>query len=196
MRTVRSFVALELSPAAKANVTLLLQQLSERHPEFRWVAPSTLHLTLKFLGDVDTERLAQVGAALERAAARRRKAMPQSGEQPIPAVRWALKGVGSFPARRPARVIWVGIEAGPDLHALQVAVEEELVAEGFAREARPFSPHLTLARCRAESGRDAPWLSEFAGQGFGEIESVEMVLFRSTLTPGGAIYTPLKRVSL
>lgn len=196
MGTVRSFVALELSPAAKASVTSVLQRLSARYPQFRWVAPTTLHLTLKFLGDVETGRLAQLEMSLERAVARWRKAMPQTGEQPAPAVRWALKGAGSFPRGRPARVIWVGIEAGPDLHALQSAVEKELAAEFFSPEARPFSPHLTLARCRGESGQPAPWLSDLAGQSLGETESAEMVLFRSTLTPTGAIYAPLKRVPL
>ncbi|MGE5589646.1 MAG: RNA 2',3'-cyclic phosphodiesterase [Bacillota bacterium] len=189
--SVRCFVALDLSAEVRAQVGSLLQDLSARHRGFRWVASATLHLTLTFLGEVEENRLPSVEQALTRAAQRwRTRAGDSAG------IGWSLEGLGSFPAGRPVRVIWVGIKAGQDLAVLQRAVEEELAAEGFPREARPFAPHLTLARSRSDGGEPAPWLAEFQSRPYGHTLSREMVLFRSTLAPGGAIYSPLARVSL
>lgn len=189
--SVRSFVALDLSADARAQVGSLLRDLAARHGHFRWVAPATLHLTLKFLGDVAEDRLPAVERGLTQAVLAWRRRVPEGN-----GIAWSLEGLGSFPSGRPARVLWVGIQAGQDLAALQQAVEEELAAQGFPREARPFSPHLTLARVRLDGGEPAPWLTEFRGRTFGRTLSRKMVLFRSTLTPGGAIYSPLSRVSL
>lgn len=102
MESIRSFVALELPAPLKANVATVLQRFSVEHREFRWVSAASLHLTLKFLGDVAAAEMPRVVTALDRAAARWR----QPG---VGSLHWALQGGGCFPGRgRPTKVIWVG----------------------------------------------------------------------------------------
>ncbi|MHB9146192.1 MAG: RNA 2',3'-cyclic phosphodiesterase [Symbiobacteriia bacterium] len=198
MGTVRCFVALELPAGVRQRLTALLERLSREHPEFRWVAPDTLHLTLKFLGDVEEQRLPEVEAAIKQAvgawAAGPLDTSAQAAAQPL---QWSLHGAGTFPGRgRRARVIWLGLQAGRDLLKLQQAVDESLAACGFIRADRPSSQHLTLARSRSPIGEPAPWVDELAGETFGDVQSEQIVVFRSTLTPSGPIYTPLAKIPL
>jgi len=148
-----------------------------------WERPEKLHLTLKFLGEIKPARIDQLKAAAERAAAR---------VSPFPV---KLAGTGAFPPKGPARVLWLGVtdETG-GLAALQRRLEDECAAEGFPREPRPYSPHLTLARLRAPAGvRPLAALhleTEFAAEVF---RVSELVVMRSELGPAGARHTPLSR---
>ncbi len=109
---------------------------------FRLTPARRVHLTLKFLGEVSPEDLPRVAAALGRAA--------RAGE-PFDAV---VSGFGAFPSARRARILWAGIGAGADgFRALSRAVEDLLEPEGFARDDRPFVPHLTIGRAPSGPGR-------------------------------------------
>lgn len=146
-----------------------------------------LHFTLKFFEELpDGKRPAAESAAAKAAA----------GSAPFSL---ALAGLGTFPPRGPARVLWVGCGGGSDaLVSLASAVEREFTFGGFPAEARPFSPHLTLARAKdPPAGRAAANFAsanaEFDG---GVLDVRELVLFGSVLGPSQAIHTPLARFSL
>ncbi len=146
-----------------------------------------LHFTLKFFEELpETKRPAAESAAAKAAA----------GSAPFSL---ALAGLGTFPPRGPARVLWIGCRGGSAaLVALASAVERELALAGFPPEARPFSAHLTLARVRdARGGRAAAELASESAEFDGGILGVrEVVLFGSVLGPAGALHTPLARFPL
>jgi len=155
--------------------------------DFKWVNPANMHLTLKFLGDVEPERIAAISAAAGEAIGR---FAPFS-------VR--LSGAGAFPSVSRPRVVWVGVGDGAaELGRLAAAVDEALGGIGCERERRRFSAHLTLGRRR--SGKNLDELSEtlarhrdYAGPA---IPVSRVVLFSSVLRPTGPIYTPLSTFEL
>ena len=132
---MRAFVAIELPDDVRgvlAREQDRLRALSPRNRDIRWTSAESLHLTLKFLGDVARERIRAVIAALESVG-------------PLAAFEIGLQGFGFFPdARRPS-VFWAGIDAPAALGALASNVDASLARLGFGRERRPFTPHLTLA---------------------------------------------------
>jgi 2'-5' RNA ligase len=151
----------------------------------RWVRPEGIHLTLKFLGEVESDRIEEVSRRIWAVAQGHR------------AFRVQVAGVGCFPSPQRPRVVWVGVkEQAGTLAGLQNDLERALSAIGFAREDRPFNPHLTLGRVRREASPvDAARVGALiAGQSeelLGEVEVREVTLFRSDLRPTGPIYSAL-----
>lgn len=147
-----------------------------------WVASDNLHLTLKFLGGVEPDRMERVATALATAAA---------GGTPFDL---ALRGLGAFPSPTRPRVIWAGVaRGGAELAALAGEVEKLLAPVGFAREERPFSAHVTLGRVR-EPRRDpalATALGAAATREYGGFRVESVALMRSDLSPRGARYSVL-----
>lgn len=183
--TLRVFYAIELPAEVRARAAELIARLRLAVPEVRasWERVEKLHLTLKFIGEIARERVEALKGAANRAAL-------DSRSFPL-----ALSGAGAFPPRGIPRVLWLGIEdfAGA-LISLHSRLEEECAAAGFAREERPFHPHLTLARIRAPQG--ARKLAERHQQtAFARIEFPveDLVLLQSELGPGGSRYTELSR---
>jgi 2'-5' RNA ligase len=180
---LRLFVAIDLPEDVREALRRLQTDL-RRHdlPGLRWTRPEGVHLTLKFLGETPASSVPAIEGALARAVAG------------TAAFRLALGAPGTFGNRRGPRVLWVDVEGDlQPLQELQAAVERELAAAGFPPEQRAFSPHLTLARVaqppppgtaervsRALEAVDAPQ---------GEFPAAEVVLMRSSLQPGGAVYT-------
>src|SRR5258708_903223 len=134
----RTFIAIELGDAARAALARTIAALARELPGVRFVEPASLHLSLAFLGDLDDAQLEQ---ATQATAAAAQVSAPLSRTGP---------GLGSFGPPHAPRVILAGV--GGKLHALaetQRALADELAARGFAREERPFAPHLTLVRLNA-----------------------------------------------
>src|SRR5579862_788036 len=130
---VRLFVALDIPEDVRAAIGALVTKLREHFRDARWVRIEGAHVTLKFIGEVPTEKMEDIRASLRTV--------------PFPApIQINFRGVGFFPNDRRPRVLWAGIEAGPPLGALAAAVDAALEPCGIAREQRAFSPHLTLAR--------------------------------------------------
>jgi 2'-5' RNA ligase len=188
---IRSFIAIELPEEAKKGLARLRKELErDEHRFVKWVDPGGIHLTLKFLGNIPSKQVAEITEAIEEAA---------KGISPF---NLEISGLGAFPSLRQARVFWVGVggEMG-QLSGLQQNIDSALAALGFAKEERPFVPHLTLARIR--EGASPPERRSF-GELVGstvfedkypvEVEAVR--LMRSQLTPAGAIYTCLSEVGL
>jgi RNA 2',3'-cyclic 3'-phosphodiesterase len=154
----------------------------------KWVAPASIHLTLKFLGDTPTSGLDAIRAALQRVAA------------PTPPFSLHLGHAGCFPNARQPRVVWIGMDGDLDeLSALQKAIEATVSPLGFPAENRPFSPHLTLGRVRDDTDAIARQRIGAAVQSLPvpalPFSATGVSLMRSELQPGGAVYTQLAHQS-
>jgi 2'-5' RNA ligase len=192
---VRTFVAVELeAPLRQAlakTQAALRDQLQATAPDVRiqWVKPESIHLTLKFLGDIPEERVLNIQAALTHVAGRH--------------VRFVVtaEGLGVFPDIRAPRVLWVGLTTrGDALKQLAVDIETALGAIGFAPEHKPFNPHLTLARVK-ERSRDVGRALSAGGLlaqdvMLGELTVAAVTLIKSELRPSGPVYTRLGHAPL
>ncbi|MFH1058775.1 MAG: RNA 2',3'-cyclic phosphodiesterase [Pseudomonadota bacterium] len=185
---MRLFVALELPEAVKAAAAGVMAELKQSGADLKWVDPANLHLTLKFLGEVDPKRLDDITAALAQALA---------GQ---PALILTPAGAGAFPGRGRIQVVWLGLVGqAAALAALAGRVESALTALGFAPEGRAFQAHLTLARARRGRGRGQPaappqalaqalaGLAAWQGPRFA---AERVTLMESNLTAAGPIYRP------
>ena len=182
LAVARLFVAVKIDPDVIERLCQAESRLGNSLGGIRWVKREKLHLTLKFLGQVSDERIAPIGAALERALA------------PLPRCSVASRGLGVFPDIRGPKVLWAGLDAAP-LARLAGAVEEALAALGFAREKREFKPHLTLGRWRDFAGRPETLrqeIEQWRARDFGTSEIKDVILFQSVLKPDGAVHTPLR----
>jgi 2'-5' RNA ligase len=167
----RLFVAIDLPEETKAS----LSQFSGAVPGARWVDPSEIHLTLRFIGDVDPQTVSKIEKALS---------VVQFASFPL-----RVAGVGHFPPRGLPRVLWVGVEPRPELMALQQRIESALQQAGVSPEERPFSPHITLARLKeTPPAAVAAFESSHSGLAYPPFPSTEYVLYSSVLTPKGAIH--------
>ncbi len=188
METIRTFVAADLPNSHRDPVARCIEKLRRTGADVKWAEPENLHLTLRFLGEIDAARVARADAALRAVAAA------------SSAFEARLSGLGCFPNARAPRVIWLGFDAGREaLTGLAGAVERELAQAGFPAADKPFAPHLTLGRVRGPRGLDAlKALLEgppgtFAAEPF---RVGHVTLYRSTLTPAGPVYAVLGRYSL
>ena len=188
---IRSFVAIELPDEAKKGLATLRRELERNEHRFvKWVDPGGVHLTLKFLGNIPSRRVTEITEAMKKAA------------QGLAPFLLEISGLGAFPSLKQPRVIWVGVGGELDkLATLQQNIDSALATLGFAREERPFVPHLTVARVREgasapERGRFGELVSSAAFEGRYRIDVEAVRLMRSQLTPGGAIYTCLSVVGL
>ena len=189
---IRTFVAVDLPQPLRIRLGEEIERLARLvgRDVVRWVRPSGIHLTLKFLGDVDPGRPDELVAAIRSAAVGRGPFSVDVG------------GVGCFPGPHRPRVVWMGIEEPSGVLArIQSDLEAALGPLGFPPEDRKFSPHLTLGRVRrearpVEAAKVGAILVGSPMVSMGEIEVREITLFRSQLKPGGAVYTPLGVVGL
>jgi 2'-5' RNA ligase len=181
----RVFCAIDLPDGLKSRVAAHAASVREAFPRARasWERPEKLHLTLKFLGEVAVTRV----EALTRAAGR-----ACVSAKPF---ELTIAEAGVFPPHGLPRVLWLGVvDIYGRLARLQQSLEEECATDGFAREARDFKPHLTLARLRSKDGArelaSAHRELRFEAQTF---TVTELIVMRSELGPGGSRYVPLTR---
>lgn len=179
---MRLFYCLELPESVRAELDRIVQPLHTADTRVTWVHPENLHVTLKFLGEVEpakVEALEALGAAVAQKFRR---------------FELCFDSVGAFPDIRRARVLWVGSRAAPQtVFALQQALERELAKMGFEAE-RHFAPHVTVGRVKEENPARLTQLAQLLGQ----IKPFEcrmpieaLTLMESQLTPCGSIYTPV-----
>ncbi len=184
---MRAFVAVDISSEARRTLAEAIDSLQGRGISgIRWVRPSAVHLTLKFLGEVDPSLTSDIMDALGRTA---------SGRSPF---RLGLSSLGAFPRPEVPRTIWAGLKGDlEELEGLQGDVDREVSpAAGVPVESRPFVPHLTLGRVRdrvspaqRKSIADALRGASLAPTPPWTVAGLHLV--RSTLTPGGAVYDVL-----
>ena len=182
MSKKRLFIAIGLPEPVRA----ALEQMQERFKRFvrgaRWVNPTGIHLTLKFLGYVEIERIIEIEKSLAVVS------------QKFPPVSVRVEGCGFFPNIRRPNVVWAGIQSDA-LADLQKEVEDQMERLGFEKEARAFHPHLTLARLKNTRG-PLPSLAEeaqkFANKDLGHFTAQSFSLYESILKRDGAEYQNLK----
>jgi len=175
---VRAFIAIPLPGDVKAGLMDARHALKTTYGRSaRWVGPENLHLTLKFLGNTPEEQLASLEEGMSRSVA-------GTGSFTL-----CLDRLGAFPSVARPRVFWAGLGGELDrLESLYSALEKELVKRGVAPDRRRFAAHITIGRVREGASVAALPGIELQRLGF---TAKEVVLFRSTLKPGGPLYTPL-----
>lgn len=191
MEQIRSFIAIELPPEVKQLLTALQDKLKASGGlPVRWVDPANIHLTLQFLGNIDSGITGRITSVMEEAA---------RGVRPFNV---AVNGLGMFPNTRRVRVVWVGLTGEIEkLTRLQKSIEDNLVPLGFKPEGRAFTPHLTLARVREyaspEQRQKLGQLIESTTFDANHTITVNAIrLMRSQLTREGPIYTRISTVDL
>ncbi len=170
---IRLFVAVPLPEDARARLAGLCAGVRGA----KWVAPENLHLTLRFIGEVDEETAADIDAALSKVRA--------------PAFEVTLEGVGHFGSRKRARALWAGVADNSRLGHLHDKVEAALVRARLEPEGRKFSPHVTLARFKNTSARRVTaFVAQHGLFRAGPFPVGAFTLYSSFLSKGGAIYAP------
>jgi RNA 2',3'-cyclic 3'-phosphodiesterase len=192
MDAIRAFIAIELPSAILGEVDQVEAHLKPQMPPdaVRWVKADSIHLTLKFLGQVPSDQLDLITSALRTTVVSH---APFALE---------VKGAGCFPNAHRPRVVWVGVkDDGHRLHALQRAVENAIAPLGYPTEVRDFTPHLTLGRLardvRQIDQKKIGEMVEAAAVGsLGRWEVKQVALIHSDLKPSGAEYTILAHAPL
>jgi len=199
---IRAFLAVELSQKLQAGLATVQQELKHRiEPELKrdmrisWTQPASIHLTLKFLGDMDEQAIDPLLVVVEQAI----------GSQI--AVNVPLERLGAFPRPQSPRVLWVGPLENWDRGAeakriaeIHGAIEQACEGFSFLRETRPFSPHLTLARIKVGERHVGVALAQTGvldrPLSLGSLAVESVVLMKSELKPTGSVYTKLWEVRL
>lgn len=179
---MRTFIAINLSPEIKKTLSLLIDELDKGSRNIKWIRQEGMHLTLKFLGEIGRERVPEIEDVLIRIS---------KNYEPFVL---KFKGTGSFPpGKKNPRVLWVGIEEGETLRALQSQLEGELEKLGFPKERRKFHAHLTLGRVKSffNLRGTLSLLEKYRERNFGEMEAEKITFFQSILKPTGAEYSVL-----
>lgn len=188
MSRIRTFIAVEVPAVLQQKAAGVVRTLSSVSAAIKWVEPHNIHVTVKFLGDVEDAETYQVCRAAAEAVA------------DLPAFRVRCCGVGAFPSPQRPRTVWLGIDdpAG-GFQELFRRLERAMSGMGYPREIRRFQPHLTIGRLRhgqRQVGDLPAHLARQADLELGEIDVDEVVVFASELTPEGPVYTVLGRAPL
>ncbi|SRR6266481_1694835 len=183
---MRVFVALDIPGEIRARIAEYVERVRGYAPGARWVKPESLHVTLKFVGEVNAPLLRQMKDAL----------------RPVKASPFEVKfeGIGYFPGPKSARVFWAGIDAPDSLAYLASSIDGQLQPLGVTPEKAAYRPHLTLARAGTASTQSLRLLQKQLeaepSPHFGTMTAHEYYLYQSTLSPQGARYARLERFAL
>jgi len=180
---MRAFLAIDIPDEIQQRLSAMQEQLRETSASARWVPPDSIHLTLKFLGEISEKRVEDIHTSLV-------------------GLTWihfsvAVRGVGFFPGTGSPRVFWAGLQSSTVM-GLAKQIDSRLARAGFDSEERAFRPHLTLARTnnhRLERTLVAA-AEQFGETEFGTFIADRFFLYQSTLNPGGAIHSKLKEYPL
>lgn len=184
---MRVFIAIELESSIKENIARIQTRLKVIQGKIKWVEPSSVHLTLRFLGEIEEEKLEKVHQITQELGKR------------VPPFKIEVKGMGVFPGFSSPRVIWIGArDTSGELGKMAAWLEEALVREGFVREKRKWKAHLTLGRVKflKESERLRELIQKEMETEAGKMEVKDITIMRSQLTPKGSIHTSLGKIDL
>lgn len=182
-KTIRSFLALDTPEKIREGIGAVQSRLKKIiHGDIHWARPEGIHLTLKFFGNISEDDVVNISAVVEKIAA---------GSLPLVLT---IGGTGAFPDPHRPRVVYLGMNGDVErLIAFQKELERALETIGFPREERPFRPHLTLGRIKSPRGLIGLAGVVEKGESYtaGEFSASGLGLFKSDLTPRGAVYTRL-----
>jgi 2'-5' RNA ligase len=179
---MRAFFGISLPSQIRREVKGFTDNIRSSLPRMKWVEEENLHITLRFMGEVDEGRIPEISSAAEDAA--------KSAKQ----FEVILGDLGAFPNPRKARVFWWGLDLGVEESTnLFTNLERNLVHSGFTPERKRYHPHITLARLRNPAPLPVDDFKPPEHLGF---TASTFTLYRSTLTPQGPIYDILKEFKL
>ena len=182
--TWRVFCAIDLPTDLKQKLAIHIEKLKkETGVNAGWTRPESIHLTIKFLGNIPVSEVRKLSQAAAQAV------------KSLAPFKLTAELCGAFPTHGPPRVLWIGItDSSAHLARLYERLDEECAAVGFPRESRPFHPHLTLARIRRAANARALGAAHHAFD-FppGEFEVNELLVIRSELGKEGSKYTTVSR---
>ena len=185
---MRLFIALDLPEEIRTRLTEFVERVRVLAPDARWTKPESLHVTLKFIGEIREERLSAIKHALSTINAR-----------PFDL---KFESVGYFPPNKSPRVFWAGVYSTNDLPQLASSIDQALEQLAIEREAKAYHPHLTLARAGSGPGASRVFrrlqeqLAAEEPPRFGTMTAQEFYLYQSRLSRGGAQYAKLERFAL
>lgn len=188
MNLTRCFIAIEYPQIILNQIIKFRDEMRKTVPDgsVRWVSNSNLHLTIKFLGEVNSPVLDEVRVKMRNVCI---------GIQPF---LLQIQGVGVFPNFRNPKIIWIGAEESDPLSSLARQCDDTCALSGILKEDRPFKPHLTIGRVTHNaSGTHLRMLNDLIRPGldmeFGKFEVGHLILFKSDLRPGGPVYTAIEK---
>ena len=185
MATARIFIALPLPAELKQKMARTQSELRDAGAEVKWDSPEKFHITLKFLGDADSEVIPKLADALQKSIGG------------LPAFDVTYDGVGGFPDIIRPRVLWIGTKASDGVSRLQHLVDETCATLGFPRDDRQFHAHITLGRVKGNrhlDGLTARLKSVTFEPSIARCSEIHIM--RSDLKPTGSVYTLLKPIPL
>ncbi|WP_297417835.1 RNA 2',3'-cyclic phosphodiesterase [Thermococcus sp.] len=182
---MRAFIAIEVGDEVRSNLLKAQERIGTKSAKIKFVERENLHVTLKFLGEIDDATVEEVKKALAEIAKRHKKH------------RVRVKGIGVFPNPNYVRVIWAGVENDEGIKAIATDVEREMRRLGFKKE-KDFVAHITIGRVKfvRDKLELAMALKDLANEDFGEFNVEAIELKKSTLTPKGPIYETVARFEL
>lgn len=181
---MRTFIAIEIEPPIKDKISSLVQELGKAGVKVGWVKKESIHLTLKFLGEIEEKKIKEVSEKLKLISSK------------IKPFRIRIEGTGWFPEKGSnPRVLWIGVKYPEQLKILWEEIEKELEKTGFRKEVREFSPHITIGRVKGNGSvhKVLEIFKKSITYLFGEMEVKRITLFQSILKPDGAEYIPLEK---
>jgi RNA 2',3'-cyclic 3'-phosphodiesterase len=186
--TWRVFCAIEIPTEVRRSVLAHADRLRERAPTVQasWTRMDNIHLTLKFFGNVEPEKISKISKAADEVARR------------FSPITIRVEGCGAFPKHGPPRVLWIGLnDPSGQLVNLQTEFERECAREGFAKEERAFHPHLTVARLRTPQGaRSLAEIHRETSFDTAEFSVTALTIFRSELSSKGSRYSMISTYAL
>ena len=180
---MRAFIAIDVEMNDK--IEEIYNLLKKTKAKLKMVEPQNIHLTIKFLGEIDEKTAEKVKEELHEAV------------REIEPFKAMLKGTGVFPGKNHIRVIWIGFHDEGETLKLSQVIDEKLTKYGFKKE-KSYKPHVTIARMKSREGKEEilKIVEENKDKIFGEMECNEIKLKQSILTPKGPIYKDVEVVKL
>jgi 2'-5' RNA ligase len=180
---MRAFIAVDLPTEIREALGAIQRDLRHLTNTVRWVAADSIHITLKFIGEIPDKRIDDIATALT-------------------GLTWkpftvTVRSVGFFPGTRSPRIFWAGMEA-PTMQGLAEQLDARLERSGFDKEKRAFRPHITLARAKNTriDGAMVSAVTKYEDHQFGSFVVDRVFVFKSTLKPSGAVYEKLREFLL
>lgn len=182
--TFRGFISLDID--SNSEIRKFREGLEKTGAPLKMVDLDKIHITVKFLGDTEEEKIDKISNVVKKVLENR---------EPFTI---DIKGAGAFPHLDYMKVVWIGIEDEPKLNEMAHRVEEELVPHGFPRDDKGFSPHITVARVKGGKNKDRlrRVIENYEDYYFGSQEVTKLKLKKSILSKGGPEYHTLKEMPL
>jgi len=182
MQKIRTFIAIDIPVSQKINQ--VINELKKTQIDAKLVEMENMHLTLKFLGDIDEKLIDEIEKTIKEST---------KNTQPFEIT---LKNIGVFPNKNYIKIVWIGVENAGPLKQIAETIDTKLKNLGFGKEKRSFSAHLTIARIKSAKNKEKliQLINKYQNVEFQKIKVDKILLKKSVLTSKGPIYTTLKEI--